>query len=73
MENIDTEDMKDGDNHDTESSDAMVRASQAVNIPVAWLLEADKAKQIDQKSRIVFPLLFLSFNLVYWIYYQVLI
>ncbi|KAG7175710.1 Glycine receptor subunit beta-type 4-like 3, partial [Homarus americanus] len=40
-------------------------------MPVAWRREADLAKKIDQTSRAVFPLLFVAFNLAYWVYYQV--
>ncbi|XP_042209574.1 glycine receptor subunit alpha-3-like [Homarus americanus] len=42
-------------------------------MPVAWRREADLAKKIDQTSRAVFPLLFVAFNLAYWVYYQVLV
>lgn len=43
-----------------------------VEVPLAWLLEAERAKRIDRNSRVVFPLLFLVFNLGYWVYYQAL-
>lgn len=43
-----------------------------VEVPLAWLNEAERAKRIDRNSRVVFPLLFLVFNLGYWVYYQAL-
>ncbi|EYC44638.1 hypothetical protein Y032_0455g1765 [Ancylostoma ceylanicum] len=33
-----------------------------------WKLNADPPKMIDLKSRVIFPLLFLMFNIVYWIW-----
>ncbi|RCN38368.1 Neurotransmitter-gated ion-channel transmembrane region [Ancylostoma caninum] len=33
-----------------------------------WKLNADPPKMIDLKSRVIFPLLFLIFNIVYWIW-----
>lgn len=42
-------------------------------LPLAWRKEAELAKRIDQTSRAVFPLLFVAFNLIYWLYYQVLV
>ncbi|XP_042887927.1 glycine receptor subunit alpha-3-like [Penaeus japonicus] len=55
------------DNPNTEES-----AAANIEIPLAWLREAERAKKIDRNSRVIFPLLFLAFNLGYWIYYQVL-
>ncbi|KAL6738258.1 hypothetical protein Aduo_011825 [Ancylostoma duodenale] len=33
-----------------------------------WKLNADPPKMIDLKSRVIFPLLFLIFNIVFWIW-----
>ncbi|ROT83151.1 putative glycine receptor subunit alpha-2-like [Penaeus vannamei] len=55
-----------------ESPNTEKSAEGNVEVPLAWLNEAERAKRIDRNSRVVFPLLFLVFNLGYWVYYQAL-
>ncbi|XP_063587556.1 glycine receptor subunit alpha-2-like [Penaeus indicus] len=55
-----------------ESPNTEKSAEGDVEVPLAWLREAERAKRIDRNSRVVFPLLFLVFNLGYWVYYQAL-
>lgn len=38
----------------------------------AWRQEAVLAKRIDKTCRALFPFLFIIFNLIYWIHYQVI-
>ncbi|KAK8748389.1 hypothetical protein OTU49_016117, partial [Cherax quadricarinatus] len=40
-------------------------------LPSLWRQEAVLAKRIDKTCRALFPVLFILFNLVYWLYYQV--
>ncbi|XP_045581084.2 glycine receptor subunit alpha-2 isoform X2 [Procambarus clarkii] len=40
-------------------------------LPSLWRQEAVLAKRIDKTCRALFPALFILFNLVYWLYYQV--
>lgn len=40
-------------------------------LPSLWHKEARLAKRIDKTCRILFPILFIIFNLIYWLYYLV--
>lgn len=40
-------------------------------LPTLWRQEAVFAKRIDKTCRALFPAMFIVFNLVYWLYYQV--
>lgn len=41
-------------------------------LPSLWQQEAVFAKKIDKTCRALFPAMFIFFNLIYWLYYQVL-
>ncbi|XP_050730981.1 glycine receptor subunit alpha-2-like [Eriocheir sinensis] len=40
-------------------------------LPTLWKQEAVFAKRIDKTCRALFPAMFVVFNLIYWLYYQV--
>lgn len=40
-------------------------------LPSLWKQEAVFAKRIDKMCRALFPAMFIIFNLIYWLYYQV--
>lgn len=40
-------------------------------LPSLWKQEAVFAKRIDKTCRALFPAMFIVFNLIYWLYYQV--
>lgn len=40
-------------------------------LPALWKQEAVFAKRIDKTCRALFPAMFVIFNLIYWLYYQV--
>lgn len=40
-------------------------------LPSLWKQEAVFAKRIDKACRALFPAMFIIFNLIYWLYYEV--
>lgn len=40
-------------------------------LPTLWKQEAIFAKRIDKTCRALFPVMFIIFNIIYWVYYQV--
>ncbi|XP_042212159.1 glycine receptor subunit beta-type 4-like [Homarus americanus] len=64
-------------NHENDDDDNEGSCSRTLSdvgltcLPSLWRKEAMLAKRIDKTCRALFPALFILFNLVYWLYYQV--